>query len=169
MMSKIDEKSFVEYFDRYFVPLCQYAWVYCKEEERAKEIVQEVFMKIWEKRDFLEIKGAISSYLYQTVKNKSLNYLRDQKKRLVIYQDPKDTIEEEQEQNHLETSHLHKAISLLPDRCRVIFKMKKVDGLSYKEISQRLSVSEKTVENQMGIALKKLKESLINMRQSLGD
>jgi len=168
-MSKIEEKNFTETFDRYFVPLCQYAWVYCKDQEQAKEIVQEVFIKIWEMRDKLEIQGAISSYLYQTVKNRSINHLRNGKRLSIIYNLPEEVMEDGESLPNLEAEHLYHAIDQLPERCREIFKLKRLEGLSYKEISIRFSLSEKTIENQMGIALKKLKESLTIIQNQLGD
>jgi RNA polymerase sigma-70 factor, ECF subfamily len=168
-MSKIDQIAFKKIFDKYFEPLCRYAYGYCNCTEQAKEIVQEVFMKIWEKREMLEISSA-NSYLYKAVKNKTLNHIRDHKKVAVLFQDPPEHVAEEiVEPPLLESTHIDTAIAELPKQCRTIFIMKRVQGLSYKEISKRLAVSEKTVENQMTIALKKLRESLTLIKNTLGE
>ncbi len=164
---KIDKPYFSEAFNTYFTPLCQYAYVFCKDEDHAKEIVQIVFIKLWEKREDLTIKN-LTSYLYQAVKNRALNHVRDQKKTIVLYQQADAPVEEERKPE-LGIESLHEAIALLPDRCKEIFVLKRMNGMTYKQISEKLSLSEKTVENQMGIALKKLKESLTLMLDNLGE
>ncbi|GHM99183.1 DNA-directed RNA polymerase sigma-70 factor [Cytophagales bacterium WSM2-2] len=164
---EIDKSYFSEIFNNYFAPLCQYAYVFCKDEDQAKEIVQIVFTKLWEKRDDLKISN-LTSYLYQSVKNRALNHVRDQKKNILLYEQADAPVDEE-EKPELEIESLHQAIDLLPDRCKEIFIMKRMNGMTYKQISEKLSLSEKTIENQMGIALKKLKESLILMQNNLGE
>ncbi len=171
-MQTIDQNTFSSYFDKFFLPLCQYAFVYCKDKDQCKEIVQEVFMKVWEKREVIDIQGKVSVYLYQMVRNRALNFLRDHKKLKMIGVDDVRVMEVSEELSELpvlELAHIYTAIAELPEKCREIFKLKRIDGLSYKEISVRLSISEKTVENQMTIAFKKLKESLQLIKNELGD
>jgi RNA polymerase sigma-70 factor, ECF subfamily len=172
-MSKIDQSSFSKYFKEYFVPLCQYAYAFCNNQDECKEIVHDVFLKLWERRSELEIRGKVSIYLYQMVRNKALNHIRDSKKIQFISEDHPLVLMIEDEHippvRTLAKEHLSAAIESLPDRCREIFILKRIEGLSYREISIQLSLSEKTIENQMGIALKKLKESLQVIKNQLGE
>lgn len=150
--------EFESHFRDLFRPLCQYAFLFCKDKEESEEIVQEVFIKIWEQRDQLKIQNLLKSYLYKAVKNQTLNRIRNNQKFIITREMPFQLTEESDEpQYHFTGQEIQEAIQQLPDQCRLIFEMKRVDGLSYKEISKRLLLSEKTIENQMGIALKKLR------------
>jgi RNA polymerase sigma-70 factor, ECF subfamily len=172
-MSKIDQSSFSENFKEYFVPLCQYAFTFCRDKDQSKEIVQDVFLKIWERRDEINIRGTVGVYLYQMVRNKSLNHIRDSKKLKFVSDDHQSALEHSEEdlpsESPLVKEQISAAIDVLPDRCKEIFILKRIEGLSYKQISVRLGLSEKTIENQMGIALKKLKESLQLVKDQLGE
>jgi RNA polymerase sigma-70 factor (ECF subfamily) len=149
------------HFRELFRPLCQYAFLFCKDKEESKEIVQEVFIKIWEQRDQVQIQQLLKSYLYRAVKNQTLNRIRDGRKIRTTNEMPFQLpLEEDEPQHTFSDREIHEAIQQLPNQCRLVFQMKRIEGLSYKEISQRLTLSEKTIENQMGIALKKLRAHL---------
>ncbi|MCZ8216635.1 MAG: RNA polymerase sigma-70 factor [Cyclobacteriaceae bacterium] len=149
------------HFRELFRPLCQYAFLFCKDKEESKEIVQEVFIKIWEQRDQVQIQQLLKSYLYRAVKNQTLNRIRDGRKIRTTNEMPFQLpLEEDEPQHAFSDQEIHEAIQQLPNQCRLVFQMKRLEGLSYKEISQRLTLSEKTIENQMGIALKKLRAHL---------
>jgi RNA polymerase sigma-70 factor (ECF subfamily) len=157
---------FSQLFSDYYVNLCRFAFTYLKDREASEEIVQEMFISLWENRNKLNINTSVRAFLYTSVKNKALNYLRDEKTRkghengFSIEQSQKvdkliDFCEREELQ-HLITD----AVNDLPEQCQIIFKMSREQNLTYNEIAQQLDVSPKTVENQMGIALKKLRNKL---------
>lgn len=161
-----NHKNFEQVFTGFYVNLCRFAYTYVKNEEMAEEVVQELFISLWEQRDRLEIKTSVRSFLYTSVRNRALNYIRNHKTR-ALHED--DFAEHQVEQvdyiiNFCEREELQslitEAIGELPDQCRTVFELSRNEGLSYKEIAEKLSVSPKTVENQMGIALKKLRGKL---------
>jgi RNA polymerase sigma-70 factor (ECF subfamily) len=161
-----NHKKFEQVFTDFYVNLCRFAYTYVKNEEMAEEVVQELFISLWEQRDRMEIKTSVRSFLYTSVRNRALNYIRDNKTR-ALHED--DFAERHVEQvdhiiNFCEREELQSlitdAIGELPEQCRTVFELSRNDGLSYKEIAEKLSVSPKTVENQMGIALKKLRGKL---------
>ena len=128
--------------------------------------MQDVFVAFWQKDTSFSIHTSIKSYLYTTVRNRSLNYLKSQYAQF-------DLENEQALQNETESigaleslkykeleSLINAATHRLPEQCRLTFEMSRHGGFSYKQIADELELSPKTVENQMGIALKKLKESL---------
>ena len=135
-----------------------------KDPDAAKDVVQEVFLQIWKNRESLEIKSSLEAYLKRATINRALNKIRS-KKNFLDENELKDTASSQSSaQDILEHDDLHAALQAgldsLPERCRLIFVMKRMEGFSQKEIAEKLNISPKTVENQMGIALKKLRESL---------
>ena len=160
----IERKVFEDHFRNCFGLLARYANIFVRDREQAKEIVQEVFTALWEKRNSLNIACSLQVYLYQAVKNRSLNYVRDSKKNIFINNVPDLVVEDEEEElpmHSLEEINVH--LHSLPSRCREIFIMKRLRGLSYKQIGIQLNISEKSVENQMTIAFRKLRE-VVNMK-----
>jgi RNA polymerase sigma-70 factor (ECF subfamily) len=139
---------------------------YMQDESYSEEIVQEVFINIWERRDVLKINSSIKSYLFTAVRNRCFNYIKlqlpkEQKK--VDVEDVSipisDNMEEEIMTKELQT-HIQKAIDSLPNKCKIVFNLSRHSGLTYKEIAEELDISIKTVENQIGHALKRLREQL---------
>lgn len=158
-----DAEAFSRLFDRYYSALCFFAAKYLHDMDQARSLVQQVFVDLWVKREKIEVSASVKSYLYQSVKNRCIDYLRTQKSTSEI----SETIEnlshipffdlvEEAELN----DRINSSINRLPEKCREIFLLCRFDGLKYAEIAQKLNISVKTVEMQMGIALKKLRESL---------
>ena len=133
-----------------------------EEEDDAKEIVHDVFIKVWEKMDSLPPDVNYKSYLYKSVNNRGLNFIRDRKKLVQL-----DQISEEKYSSSLaemEEKELERAIELaihsLPDKCREVFELSRYEGLTYKSIAEKMAVSVKTVEAQMSKALRLLREHL---------
>ncbi|WP_163712596.1 RNA polymerase sigma-70 factor [Mangrovibacterium lignilyticum] len=162
------EKQFESIFREYFVRLCCFADRYTNNIEESKEIVQEVFLKVWDKRDVLPMDDDLKFYLFRSVKNASLNLL--QHKRVVddfqsvLYLLYTADGSENQVFQSLEVIELKEkidaAVASLPTECRRIFLLSRDMGLKYAEIAQELSVSVKTVETQMSRALSRLRRLL---------
>jgi len=161
-----DEKAFDKLFLKYYVSLCRFVFIYVKDQFASEEIVQELFINLWEQRKKITITTSFTSYLYTAAKNRSLNYLQKGKTRKlhenltanekiseVYVMDDMVTFNE----IHLELS---KAIEKLPQKCRQIFHLSRTENLSNAEIAKQLGISVKTVENQITIALKKIKTYL---------
>ena len=133
--------------------------------DTAKDIVHNVFVNLWEKRDQLDASTSFKSYLFTAVHNRSLNYIRDQKKfdKNEFVPETNEAINYESADS-LETTELQKkinnAIDSLPEKCREIFLLNRFEELKYQEIADKLNISIKTVETQMSKALKTLREKL---------
>src|SRR5688572_10030197 len=158
-----DEKVEV-LFRKYYALLCKSLYKILRDATIAEDIVQEVFLKVWEKRESLQMDEAVQAYLYRSCYNTALNFLKQQKKNTDI-----DTLEmtvigsETAEKNlsFLETeSEILKAIDALPPKTKLVFSLSRFEELSYKEIAERLDISVKSVEKHMGIALQRLRENL---------
>lgn len=153
-------------FNKYYTSLCRYLTLIFKNQIIVEHIVQDLFLYIWENRKKIEINTSLSSYLYTAARYKALNKIRDNKKFFNSYtefenlhleenKNPDKIIEIQELQNLID-----KAIETLPPRCQQIFKLSKEENLTYEEIANLMGISIKTVENQMNIALKKLRKFL---------
>lgn len=137
-----------------------------KDHDIAREIVQEAFVNLWEKRESIELDRSPKSYLGSTVKNRCLNYLRDHKKfdRSILEFEGLNSGHEYVEQDHLVTSELklkiEEATNELPAKCREVFLLNRVEHKKYNEIAAELGISVKTVEAQMSKALKIMRNKL---------
>lgn len=165
-MIRGDVESLRLLFDKYYDDLCQYVNMYINQPEIAEEIVQDVFVYIWEKRREINITHSIKAYLFKVSKNKSLNYLRSAYRRKRVLQDVGDHHYKEtlSADHSLEVEELrsifNEAVNQLPPRCKEIFILSREQCLTYNEIANQLNLSVKTVENQMSIALGKLRDYL---------
>jgi RNA polymerase sigma-70 factor, ECF subfamily len=162
-----DVKAYRELFDTFHTDLCRFAMQYVRDEDIAKEIVQDFFVNFWIKREALSINSSLSSYLYSSIRHRSLNYLRDNKRfsKLELNEEiPDNTNNNFALSGEIDAKDLNKnileAIEELPPKCRTVFKLSREEELTYKEIAEKLNISIKTVETQMGIAFKKLREKL---------
>jgi RNA polymerase sigma-70 factor, ECF subfamily len=157
-----DLPSYEKLFRELFKPLCSFAMKYVGDLEEAKNLVHEVFITVWEKYDTLPSDTNYRSYLFTSVRNRSLNYLRDQKKHLTLEKVPDQSLATEA--SMMETAELEKeielAINLLPEKCRQVFELNRQEGLKYAEIAEKMGISVKTVEAQMSKALRVLREHL---------
>ena len=154
-------------YDKYFQFLAKVAFRILRDEAKTQDIVQNVFIDIWKKREGLEVKSSFRQYLRKAAVNKSLNILRSDKKE----RDEHYVIEDIQvaelgdQSSILETEELkqkiNEAIESLPERCRLIFSLSRFESMTYKEIAEKLEISVKTVENQMTKALKIMRFKII--------
>jgi RNA polymerase sigma-70 factor, ECF subfamily len=155
-----DPETFKLLFHEYYRPLTVFASTYVREMEASKDIVQDFFLKLWEKRKEIEIKCDVKSYLYQSVKNTCINYIKSNGR---IYVSLEETGFHDIEEGLIEKiitieteERIFKAIEDLPPQCRTIFKLSRLEKLKYSEIAKKLGLSIKTIENQISTALKKL-------------
>jgi len=162
----LDKAQFEKLFNLHYSNLCAYANNFLKELEASEEVVQEVLFKLWVNRDKIEITSSIQSYLYRAVRNSCLNVI----KHVNIREEYKIHNERviEMEQNSYDDAvviseleeKIRQAIDQLPIERKKVFIMSRYDGLKYQEIADKLGISIKTVESQMGSALKFLREEL---------
>jgi RNA polymerase sigma-70 factor (ECF subfamily) len=146
-------------FDKYYVVLCRYVSTIIGDHEAAEDVVQSIFIYLWEHHDSIDIHTDIKKYLFTAAKNKALNWLRDNSRFTSL--SPEETDISIYEDLSVEMEELHnlieKAIQNLPDKCKEIFQLSRDEELTYKEIASLKGISQKTVEAQIHIAIKKLR------------
>lgn len=163
------DANFEDLFKTHFKALHAYAYTIVKDEVIAEEIVQSIFLKLWEKRSNLTIHTSIKAFLYRSVYNESLNYHKHQKVKSSFQQhhvyvrgnELDDDSSNRVQLKELE-GQLRHALNKLPEGCRTIFQMSRFEDLKYREIADHLNISIKTVENQMGKALRILRAELVD-------
>lgn len=161
----MDKNGFESIFHENFKDLCHFAYRYVNDHDTSQEIVQDIFITLWQKKDTLDPQKSIRSYLYTSVKNRCLNYIRDNKKFRSYRLDVEIELEIPVEDNdQIATdeiqSRINMALNKLPPKCREIFEMSRYEDMKYKDISEKLGISVKTVEVQMSKALKILRHEL---------
>ncbi|MDF1576389.1 MAG: RNA polymerase sigma-70 factor [Bacteroidales bacterium] len=159
---RMDQRAFEELFRTYFTPLMSFSMRILGDEDDAREVVHQVFINLWEKRNRLDLATSLKSYLFTSVNNRSLNVIRDRRK--FSGEEVPDRAGDLDVSAQIEAMELEEkirtAIEALPERCREIFELNRFEGLKYGEIAGKLDISVKTVENQMTKALKILREQL---------
>lgn len=166
-----DKKSFEMLFNHYHDSLCLYSYGLVKNEEAAEEIVNDVFFKIWSKREIIQINYGIRQYLFRSVFNASADFFRQnisssQYSFIEIDELINEAIGTNEEyiinliDNQEIQKDLEKAIECLPPQCKIIFCLSRFDLLTYNEISERLNISVNTIKTQMCRALDTLRKHL---------
>ncbi|WP_347163224.1 RNA polymerase sigma-70 factor [Parabacteroides merdae] len=155
-----DQIAFRHLFYQYADSLERFITYYIHDREKSQDLVLDIFTYIWEKRQNFEIKQTLKAYLFQAARNKSFTYIRD--KKIPVSLEEMEGMEIMQNyDSELELQELHhlieEAVSLLPDKCREIFRKSREENLTNKEIAGQLHISEKMVEGQITIALKKIR------------
>ena len=164
-----NKSTFDHLFKSYYSGLCSYANTYLRSSDVSEEIVQEVFVRLWEKHKKILIHTSIRAYLYQSVFNGCMNYIKSMQSSGFKHVDLEDvSIRNELMSMDMADAEftrifsedverdLESAISDLPDQCREIFRMCRSDNLSYKEISNLLKISKSTVKTQMSRAMNRI-------------
>jgi len=157
-----DESIFKYIFETYFTPLCRFIFLYIKDKDIVEDIVLDMYAHLWEKREQLDIRISIKAYLFQSVKNRAFNYIRDNER---MFTTPDMLLFDQSEENYtVELNELEvliqEAIQALPEKCREVFRRSRVDYQSNKEIAEAMNISTKTVESQITKALKHIREYL---------
>lgn len=162
--------AFEEIYTKYYDALVNYADRLLNDMETARDVVQQVYYKIWENHKTLNISTSIKAYLFKSVYHGCLNTLAHQKNIQKYEQEQlsdlyfSSVIQSPEAEEALWRSDIEKAIqeaiAVLPEKCREVFVLSKIEGLKNREIAEKLGISEKTVERHMSIALSKLREEL---------
>ena len=162
-MELLDKNRFKKVFKEYYNPLCNFAASITSDRKMAQDVVQDVFTKLWDKRNEITINTSEKSYLFQAVKFRAFEILRKRKNEskldLSDFEESYNAESEidEQARKYMLKEYLFNSIRQLPPKCQEIFVMNKVNGLTYSEIADDLDISVKTVENQIGKAYRKLR------------
>ena len=158
------QDAFDSVFRLYYAPLVGVAESMLREREAAEDVVQDVMVELWRRRENIVLETSLRAYLFRAARNRALNHLRhlrvapraepDAAELIAVPAADRDTLEEEME------TALRQAVAGLPQRCREVFELSRVQGLRYAEIAEALSISLKTVEAQMGKAIRVLRVRL---------
>ncbi len=161
-----DKQEFEKLFRSSYVSLVRYAKTILRDHDTAEEIVQELFFRLWQDREKLNIKSSLNGYLFRSVHNRSLHHIEHQQvvshhagevaARAMLSSEP---VTEAIYYSELQAK-VAGVLDRLPERCRMIFRMSRFDGLKYNEIAEKLVVNVKTVEADMGKALREFRKAL---------
>lgn len=168
LLAEKNEAAFEQVFKSHFKDLHRYATALVKDAGDAEEMVQNVFMRLWEKATQLNYHTGLQAYLYRAVHNECLNHLQRQKTRQTHEKYLQHTLKGQGDSAAKKLLHAnlqHKfseALDDLPQQCRTIFQLSRTEELKYQEIADRMGLSIKTVEAQMGKALRILRQKLID-------
>jgi RNA polymerase sigma-70 factor, ECF subfamily len=166
LLKENDEKSIDLLFQGYYNYLCNVVNRVINDADYAEDIVQEIFMDIWRKREEINIEISLRAYLRRAAVNRSLNHIRKQKMK---FEEAENSVSElasndndsqiVMERDELE-KRIHDCIENLPPKCKIVFAMSRFENMSYQEIATSLEISVKTVENQISKALKILRSTV---------
>lgn len=159
-------------YSQYYSSLCSYAYTFIPDEDEAEEIVQSIILKLWEQKENLDAIQSLKSYLYRSVKNTCLNFIKHQKLeekyRESAWVELKKIESEFIDPYHNKEleNHITKAINELPERCREVFELSRFEGKKNKEISECLDISTKAVEANITRALATLRKKVTEYMKS---
>lgn len=166
LMRTNPERCLQELYDDYYQYLVNSVYRMVPDQSIAEDMVQEVFMEIWKKRNQLQFRTSVGAYLRRAVTNRTLNYIRAQRMEF----DSEDTALQYQSRDissvkNLELEDLQslidKSIEELPEKCRIVFAMSRFEEMKYAEIAESLNISIKTVENHIARALQMLRKRVL--------
>jgi len=165
-----DESAFQAIFHQFYVPVCKAVQRFIRDKSIVEDLAQDIFVRLWERREQINITSSLGAYLHRMAVNESLTYIRRQKKFQtndigdIDFKSEQHSSDEVMVGNELK-DNIAAAISQLPPRCQTIFKLSRYEDMTYKQIGEQLDISVKTVENQMGKALKIMRGLLQNYLQ----
>ncbi len=165
-VSRGEESAFRYLFDTYYQSLVTYAFRYLRDLDASRNVVQDVFVMLYDKREEINIHTSLKAHLYQSVRNRALNAIKRDK----MQREHHNRMWEDQDE-HLENEdygalrelegRIVVVVEKLPEQCKKIFRMSRQEGISNAEIAGQLSISKRTVETQISKALKKIREDLV--------
>lgn len=160
------EKAFSMIYELHYADLCKASYKMLLDKIAAEDVVQEVLMEFWNKRNQIDINISVYAYLKRSVYNRSINYIKskskfsDDENALLTHESDQSSVEEELYGDEMQIK-LSKAIESLPEKCRFAFSLSRFEEKTYAEIADIMEISVKTVENQISKALKILRNSLV--------
>ncbi len=160
-----DQSAFDRLFKQYYKYLVVIAYKYVKDDHLSRDLVQDVFMDLWKRRESIDIELSLKFFLRRAVINRSLSTIR-KNSRMSFEEDAGLNVptKNNETESHYQMKELHEvleaAYAKLPARCLEVFKLSRHEGLSHKEIAAKLDISTKTIENQMTKALKIIRVAL---------
>ena len=158
-----NQKALEELYAQYYYRLCNFAFQYVRSFDLTEEIVSDVFLSIWKRRDRLKIRKSFKAYLYTATRNKALNYIKkeaghwesidemDEQEMTSLNYNPEEELLFKEFKTQIDV-----LISVLPPRRKLIFKLSRLEGFTYREIAEIMSISIHTVQNQMVAAIKQM-------------
>ena len=161
--------AFNAVFEKYYVDLCEFSFLMINSKQLAEEVVSDVLANIWIKKDSIVITQSLRAYLYKSTRNMTITYIRRKKKNTYNIEDGNDynltsgTNPETDIIQKEEAESIENILNIIPERSRMVFRMHRIDKLKYREISEILEISQKTVEKHMGKAIKILREYRADM------
>ncbi len=155
-----DESAYRQLFSEYYELLISYAWKFVRSEDIAREVVQQVFINLFDYRESLEIKSSLKAYLIRSVYNQCLKEVKHDQRFIGVVND-KHFVEGDLLEEAETEALIWKAIDGLPEGCRKIFILNRFEGKKNQEIADTLQISKRTVETQISKALKILREQLL--------
>lgn len=167
-----DKSALKVLFDYHYQMVCSTIHRFIRDHSLTEDLAQEVFVRFWEKREQINITSSLDAYLRRMAVNEALGHLRRHKNRFTeeITSNVSGGMEEDVEQQFLQSElevKVKDAINELPPRCQTIFKLSRFEDMTYQQIADEMDISIKTVENQMGKALKYLRQRLHGYLQVL--
>jgi RNA polymerase sigma-70 factor, ECF subfamily len=164
MLNKGKESAFDELYFRYVPRIDAFAKIYIKDKDLREEVLQEVFIKIWEKRDTINKDLSFKAFLFQVVKNNIYNIFRKKVYEVSLDLSEMNDYSHNNIEDQLNFSELQEKateiIECLPDVQKQIFKLSRIEGMKNEEIAQKLSLSKRTVEHHIYLALKTIRKKL---------
>jgi RNA polymerase sigma-70 factor (ECF subfamily) len=163
--TEIDSQTLESLFHTYYEGLCRYSFTIVKEQAEAEDVIQGLFIKLWEKRKDLDVLNNTKAYLYRSAHNESLNAIKRINRRAMGSGEKQLQLSETNDASSIMIGtelqlQIDNALETLPEKCQEVFRLSRFEQLSYKEIAAQLSISVKTVENHMGKALRLMREGL---------
>jgi RNA polymerase sigma-70 factor, ECF subfamily len=165
-LRKGNKNAFSQLFNHYYKDLVLFGGNFLQNKSVCEDIVQNIFLKLWKNREIFVIETSLKSFLLRSVQNSCLDELRHrgvmrEHESYSMTFSVSDNIDTENYVLHSDLhNHLSDALSKLPDNCREVFEMNRIEGLKYREIAEKLQVSERTVEVRIGKALSLLRSYL---------
>lgn len=158
-----DEHALTQLYKAHWQPLFLSAYHILKDKKACEDIVQEIFLQLWLRRQTLDVRESLKTYLSTAVRYQVFHHIRKASKKMVV-QVSEEVLQAESSDKDLLRKDLygqvHKVVEELPERCRLIYHLSREEQLTHKEIAHRLNISIKTVENQLTIALRRVRHYL---------
>lgn len=161
-LKKGDVNSYKVIFNTFYNRLYAFSLNYVEDTYAAEDIVENVFLILWQKKNDIDKVENLKSYLYSMVRNASIDHLKQEQRSISLDIDKHDSIELQDQYVIEEETHalLYKALESLPAKCRKVFELSCLEGVKYKDISEELEISINTVKSQRARAIELLKQNL---------